>query len=124
MNIVRIFKFALVLLALQVVISTVITYFLAGGDGVEESTVLWVIINYLIKVPLVIMLFMKLARVQKIFPYIHAFLVVVLSELFGIALFVVIVGDFRFSAVWPLEYFLLALSVVAGTAIGTRVRPV
>lgn len=119
LNIPRIIAFAVILFVLRLAVSAVIG-FVTGGS--ETQTVLQYVLEYLLDAIIVIAVFAKLAKVQVQRPYAHAFLVVVLQELLGIALTVAIFKKIPPSPLWPLDYFVLALSVLAGMWLGQKLR--
>lgn len=108
---------------LRVVVSAVVAGF-ATGEELDAQVVLQYLMGYLLDATVVIAVFTRLARVQVLSPYVHAFFVVVLQELLGIALYAAISGNVSPSPLWPLDYLILILSVLAGMAIGRRLRVV
>jgi len=123
LNISRIITFAIILLILRVAVSFLVAGF-ATGEELSMRTVLNYSLGYLVDATVVIAVFAKLARVQVKLPYVHALLVVVLQELLATALTTAIVGNFASSPLWPVDYFVLVLSVLAGMEIGRRLRVV
>jgi len=121
LNISRVILFAIGLLVLRVVVSAVV----ASPEGGEEHTahVLFrYLIGYFLDAAVVIAVFARLARVQALLPYIHAFCVVVLHELLGFAMLLAIDGTNPQSPLWLLDWLVLVVSVLLGTAFGRRRR--
>lgn len=119
----RIFVFALVLSILEVALGVVMALIHVSVThgvlfGKESST--WAIINYFANATVVVMFFVWFGRVQTIAPYVHAFFVVALSELFAITVFVVFLGEFNASPAMIFEYPLMVLFALVGTGIGIR----
>lgn len=121
LNIARILAFAIVLLVLRVVASFVVADPVTS-EVVNAEVVLKYVLRYLLDAAIVIAVFARLAQVQVQSPYLHAFIVVVLQELLGAALLFATVGSRPSSPLWWLDYLVLVLSVLAGMAIGQRLR--
>lgn len=120
-NISRVILFAIVLLALRVMISAVV----ASPGGYEElstQVVLRYLIGYLLDAAAVIVVLARLARVQAGLPYIHAFSVVMLQELLGAALLFATGGTNPPSSLWLLDWAVLVVSALLGTEFGRRLR--
>lgn len=121
LNIPRILAFAVVLLVLRIVASMVVSD-PVPSESVNAEVALKYLLRYLLDAAIVIAVFARLARVQVQSPYVHAFLVAALQELLAAALLFATVGSRPSSALWWLDYLVLVLSVLAGTAIGQRLR--
>lgn len=121
LNIPRVLAFAVVLLALRVVASIVVADPVAN-EAVNAEVMLKYLLRYLLDAVIVIAVFAKLARMQLQSPYVHALLVAVLQELLGAALLLATVGSHPSSPLWWLDYLVLILSILAGMAIGQRLR--
>lgn len=121
LNISRIFLFAVVLLVLRVAASAVVSGFVPGEE-LSSQVVLRYALGYLLDAAVVIAVFARLARVQVFSPYVHALFVVLLQELLGAALSMAIAGTVSPSPLWPLDYFVLVVSVLVGMEIGRRLR--
>jgi hypothetical protein len=121
LNIPRIIVFAVVLLVLRVVVSAV----MAGAPASEElgtQDAVRYLVGYLLDATIVIAVFARLARIQVQSSYIHAFFVVILQELLGVALLLVIGGANPSSPLWWADWLVLVVSVLLGTEIGRRLR--
>lgn len=121
LNIPRIFGYAIVLLVLRIVASFVVADPVTS-DAVNAEVLVEYLLRYLLDAVILIALFTRLAQVQFQAPYVHAFLVAVLQEVLGGALLFATVGSHPPSPLWWLDYLVLLLSVLVGTAIGQRLR--
>ncbi|MGO1073630.1 hypothetical protein [Lysobacter sp. CA199] len=74
--------------------------------------------SYLLDAIIVIALFARLAQVQVKFLYVHAFAVVVLQEILGVALLFAIGGSNPHSQLWLIDWSVLVVSVFLGIKLG------
>lgn len=120
-NISRVVLFAVVLLVLRTLASAVIEGLLTN-DGTSVHILVKYTIGYIFDGLVVILVFMKLARMQVRLLYVHVFLIVILQELIGAALLYAIGVANPSSPLWLVDWFVLIASVLFGTEAGRRMR--
>lgn len=120
----RVILFAVLLLVLRGCVNAI---FDGPTEVSEEATVQsvlgFLLVRYLPNATVVIALLLILGRMQVLLPYLHAFLVVVLHEVLAFAILLVGGWDATSTPFWVLDYLVLVVCAVVGTAIGIRLRP-
>jgi hypothetical protein len=121
-NSARIISFTIVLVVIQVLIGALIPSF----DGFENPSIsaFIFVFPYVVDAVFVMALFSQLARLQRRLLYLHVACVVILYQVISITLMLALFG--QLAKVTKIEFMLdwtvFALSVVAGTVIGQRLR--
>ena len=115
MNKARVVSFAIFLLVLRVIVGAAMGFFEVGGGSASQY-----VLHSAIDVLVVAGVFVRMGWVQKYSPYSHAIAILILSELLALPLAFSLLGGVHVTPLWPLDYLLLALSMLAGTAIGKR----
>jgi hypothetical protein len=122
LNSARIIGFAVVLVMIHVFIGALIPSF-DEFENPSASAFIFVF-QYLVDAALVMALFSQLARLQRRLLYLHVACVVILYQIICITLMLVLFG--QLATVSTIEFILdwtvFALSIVAGTVIGQRLR--
>lgn len=121
MNIHRLVFYAVVLLVLRTLVSAVIEGFVMS-DGTGVSVFVKYSIEYIFDGLTVILIFMKLARVQVRFLYTHVFSIIILQELFGVTLLYVLGVANPPSPLSLVDWIVLLVSALLGAEIGRRMR--
>lgn len=122
LNSARIIGFAVVLVVIHIFIGALIPSF-DEFENPSASAFIFVF-QYVVDAVFVMALFSQLARLQRRLLYLHVACVVILYQIISITLMLVLFGQLaKVSTIeFMLDWTVFALSVVAGTVIGQRLR--
>jgi len=120
LNFRRIFLFSIFVLIARVLagIFTWIVFF----ENIILAGVHYVFINFIIYSAVIIIIFIGFGMKQESFLYVHATLVVILSEVIDVVVSFLFFGEYLVSPLLLLEYGIYAMSVFVGVSIGKSIR--
>lgn len=114
LNFYRILKFAILLFLFRAILGAAVGFFWANDESI--------LVQYFVDIAAVILVFVRLAAVQKVALPIHVALVFVLQEALNIIFFAIAFGRGYFTEISLLDYLLLVIAALVGALIGTRLR--
>jgi len=122
LNYFRIIKFALVLLFVETVLSTVTTLLIGSDNLIHLSFYENLTYQYIPSSITVLVIFIMLARRQADKPLVHALLVYLVCEFIGFLILSALMNEFYYPSTWVIYLPLSLLSLIVGTFIGVRLR--
>lgn len=122
MNFLSIVKYALTLLVIKTAVSTALTMLYGADNLASQSPSNLFIYHYIPSILVSLLVLSFYAKTQSSQTLLHLLAAVSLSELFGLALVSILMGEFYVSPTWFIDLPIAVLTIGLAAIIGRKVR--